>query len=35
VKVMPFESLAQMSDVDLAALYLYLKSLPARRAGGR
>ena len=33
--VMPFEALAQMSDVDLDATYLYLKSLPPRRAGER
>jgi len=35
VAVMPFESLSQMSDVDLGALHLYLQSLPARKAGGR
>lgn len=34
-QVMPFESLSQMSDVDTDALYLYLRSLPARSAGGR
>ena len=28
VKVMPFTSLSEMSDVDVRALYLYLKSLP-------
>jgi mono/diheme cytochrome c family protein len=33
--VMPFEALAQMSDTDLDATYLYLKSLPPRKAGGR
>lgn len=33
--VMPFSSLARMSDVDLAALYLYLKTVPPRAAGGR
>jgi hypothetical protein len=27
VKVMPFESLREMSEVDLRALYLYLKGL--------
>lgn len=31
VKVMPFESLAQMSQTDMHALHLYLKSLPLRR----
>lgn len=34
-KVMPFEALAQMNDTDLDATYLYLKSLPPRKAGGR
>lgn len=34
-KVMPFEALAQMSDTDIDAAYLYLKSLPPRAAGGR
>jgi hypothetical protein len=34
-KVMPFASLSKLSDVDIAALYLYLKSLPPRGAGGR
>jgi mono/diheme cytochrome c family protein len=33
--VMPFEALAQMSDTDLDATYLYLKSLAPRKAGGR
>lgn len=33
VQVMPFESLRAMSDTDLAALYLYLKTLPARPKG--
>ncbi|NRF67442.1 c-type cytochrome [Aquincola sp. S2] len=32
--VMPFEALAQMSDVDLDATFVYLKSVPARAAGG-
>lgn len=35
IKVMPFESLAKMSDVDSEALYVYLKTVPARPAGGR
>jgi mono/diheme cytochrome c family protein len=35
IGVMPFESLRAMSDVDVAALHLYLKSLPPRAAGGR
>lgn len=35
VAVMPFESLRAMSDVDLGALHLYLKSLPPRASGGR
>lgn len=29
VKVMPFDSLRQMNDTDIAALYLYLKSRPS------
>lgn len=33
VKVMPFESLREMNDVDVRALHLYLKSLPALPAG--
>lgn len=35
VAVMPFESLAQMSDIDLKALHAYLLTVPARPAGGR
>jgi mono/diheme cytochrome c family protein len=35
IKVMPFESLAKMNDVDAQALYEYLKTVPARPAGGR
>lgn len=34
-KVMPFEALRLLSDTDAAALHLYLKSVPARAAGGR
>ncbi|MGE0098098.1 MAG: c-type cytochrome [Hydrogenophaga sp.] len=30
VKVMPFESLREMSDTDLRALHLYLKALPGK-----
>ena len=30
IQVMPFESLRQMSDTDLKALHLYLRSLPPR-----
>jgi mono/diheme cytochrome c family protein len=33
IKVMPFESLSKMNDVDTEALYLYLKTVPARAAG--
>lgn len=33
VKVMPFESLSEISDTDLRALHLYLKSLPPRPRG--
>lgn len=33
VAVMPFESLSRLDDTDTAALYLHLKSLPARAAG--
>ena len=35
ITVMPFESLKNISDTDVAALHLYLKSLPPRPAGGR
>lgn len=35
IAVMPFESLKHISDTDVAALHLYLKSLPPRPAGGR
>ena len=34
LQVMPFPSLKQMNDTDVEALYLYLKSLPPRPAGG-
>ncbi|MEZ0308745.1 MAG: c-type cytochrome [Ramlibacter sp.] len=35
IKVMPFESLAKMSDVDAQAVYEFLKTVPAKPAGGR
>lgn len=35
IAVMPFESLAQLSDVDLAAVHMYLQGVPARAAGQR
>ena len=35
IAVMPFDSLKNISDTDIAALHLYLKSLPPRPAGGR
>ena len=34
IKVMPFGSISKMSDVDLQALYAYLKTVPAKPAGG-
>jgi mono/diheme cytochrome c family protein len=34
-RVMPFASLRNMNDVDLNAVYAYLATLPARRAGER
>jgi mono/diheme cytochrome c family protein len=34
-KVMPFPALGAMSDVDVQALHLYLKSLPPRKFGSR
>jgi mono/diheme cytochrome c family protein len=33
--VMPFESLRNLNDTDIGALYVYLKALPARAAGRR
>jgi cytochrome c553 len=33
--VMPFETLRNLNDTDVGALYVFLKSLPARPAGGR
>ena len=35
ISVMPFETLREISDVDVAALHAYLKSLPPRPAGSR
>jgi mono/diheme cytochrome c family protein len=35
IKVMPFESLAKLNDVDAQALHEYLKTVPPRPAGGR
>lgn len=34
-KVMPFESLRNISDTDLQAMHAYLRTLPARRQGER
>jgi mono/diheme cytochrome c family protein len=34
IAVMPFETLREINDVDVAALYKYLTSLPARPLGG-
>jgi len=34
-KVMPFESLRNINDTDLKAVYAFLKTLPARTAGER
>lgn len=34
-KVMPFESLKKMTDVDLHAVHRYLQTLPARDSGNR
>ena len=35
ITVMPFDSFKHITDTDVAALHLYLKSLPPRPAGGR
>jgi mono/diheme cytochrome c family protein len=35
IAVMPFDSFKHITDTDVAALHLYLKSLPPRPAGGR
>ena len=34
-KAMPFASLRNMDDVDLEAMYAYLKTLPPRKTGER
>ncbi|MDQ2989389.1 MAG: cytochrome c, partial [Pseudomonadota bacterium] len=34
-QVMPFNSLKQMNDTDMRALYAYLKTLPPQEAGHR
>jgi mono/diheme cytochrome c family protein len=35
IKVMPFESLAKLNEVDAQALHAYLQTVPPRPAGGR
>ncbi len=35
IQVMPFESLGKLSDEDSQAIYAFLKTVPARPAGGR
>jgi len=35
IAVMPFDTLREINDTDVAALHAYLKSLPPRPAGGR
>ena len=35
IAVMPFETLREINDTDVAAVHAYLKSLPPRPAGGR
>ncbi|HMA09321.1 MAG TPA: c-type cytochrome, partial [Ramlibacter sp.] len=35
IQVMPFESLAKLTDEDVQAVYEFLKTLPGRPAGGR
>ena len=35
IKVMPFESLAKINDVDAQAMFAYLQTVPPRPAGGR
>ena len=35
IKVMPFESLGKLSDVDAQAVFAYLQTVPPRPAGGR
>jgi len=35
IRVMPFESISKMDDVDLPALYAYLKTVAPQPAGNR
>jgi mono/diheme cytochrome c family protein len=35
IQVMPFDSLSKLNDVDAQALFVYLKTVPARAAGSR
>jgi len=35
IKVMPFESLREMNEIDVQALYAYLKTVPAKPFGQR
>ncbi|MGZ9058587.1 MAG: c-type cytochrome, partial [Burkholderiaceae bacterium] len=35
VAVMPFDTLREINDTDISALYAYLKQLPPRPVGGR
>jgi mono/diheme cytochrome c family protein len=35
IRVMPFETLARLNEVDAQALHAYLQTVPARPAGGR
>jgi mono/diheme cytochrome c family protein len=35
IKVMPFEALGKLNDVDTQALHAFLKTVPPRAAGGR
>lgn len=35
IQVMPFGSLKELNDTEAQSLYAYLKTLPARKAGGR
>jgi mono/diheme cytochrome c family protein len=35
IQVMPFESISKINDLDVQALYAFLKTVPGRPAGGR
>jgi hypothetical protein len=35
IAVMPFETLREINDTDVAAMHAYLKTLPPQAAGGR